>query len=170
MEATIMSGFRDNLEKTIAKLLKNYILIFINRKKIMNLTNGKIETNILKSKEQEKDRIRLNLKNLTIESRQIENIMKNHKLGRWGFGGSRAVFEYDPDQYDKERTEIENRIIIERKSGIITDTTKANMELFQMQLEEIDYLEEQNTNDIISREVNHINLKEDGEADGEDGW
>ena len=165
-----MSGFQDPLEKTIAKLLKNYILIFINRKKIMNLTNGKIESNILKSKEQEKDRIRLNLKNLTVESRQIENIMKNHKLGRWGFGGSRAVFEYDPDQYDKERNEIENKILIEKKAGIITDTTRANMELFQMQQEEMDYLEEQDADDRIEKENNIITMREEGEDDGEDGW
>ena len=170
VEATIMSGFQDPLEKTIAKLLKNYILIFINRKKIMNLTNGKIESNILKSKEQEKDRIRLNLKNLTVESRKIENIMKNHKLGRWGFGGSRAVFEYDPDQYDKERNEIEKRILIEKKAGIITDTTRANMELFQMQQEEMDYLEEQDVGERIEKENNFITMREEGEYDGEDGW
>jgi len=170
VEATIMGGFQDNLEKTIANLLKNYILIFIKRKKIMNLTNEKIETNILKAKEQEKDNIRYNLKNLTVESRQIENIKKKHKLGRWSFGQSKAVFEYDADQYDKERNEIENRILIEKKAGIITDTTKANMELFQMGQEEMDYLEKQDVTDRISREVNNLDFREDGQADEEDSW
>jgi hypothetical protein len=170
VEATIMGGFQDNLEKTIANLLKNYILIFIKRKKIMNLTNDKIETNILKAKEQEKDNIRHNLKNLTVESRQIENIMKNHKLGRWSFGQSKAVFEYDADQYDKERNEIENRYLIEKKAGIITDTTKANMELFQMGQDEMDYLEKEDINIRINNEVHYINLREDGEADEEDRW
>ena len=43
--------------------------------------------------------------------------MKNHKLGRWSFGESRAVFEYDADQYDKERDEIEDRYL--KKDGLV---------------------------------------------------
>ena len=136
----------------------------------MNLTNSKIESNILKAKEQEKNRIRLNLKNLTNEQRKIENIMKNNKLGKWGFGRSRAVFEYDANQYDKERDEIENKILKEKEAGVITDTTKANMELYQIQQEELEYLEEQDVNDRISREINYLDTREDGEMDGEEEW
>ena len=170
VEATIMGGFQDPLEKTIAKLIKTYLLIFIKRRKVMNLTNSKIESNILKAKEQEKNRIRLNLKNLTNEQRKIENIMKNNKLGKWGFGRSRAVFEYDANQYDKERDEIENKILKEKEAGVITDTTKANMELYQIQQEELEYLEEQDVNDRISREINYLDTREDGEMDGEEEW
>ena len=170
VEATLMAGFQDPLEKTIAKLIKTYLLIFIKRRKVMNLTNSKIESNILKAKEQEKNRIRLNLKNLTNEQRKIENIMKNNKLGKWGFGRSRAVFEYDANQYDKERDEIENKILKEKEAGVITDTTKANMELYQIQQEELEYLEEQDVNDRISREINYLDTREDGEMDGEEEW
>ena len=170
IEDTIIKGFQDNLEKTLANLLKTYMIIFVKRKKLINLTNTKIESNILKAKEQEKDSIRQNLKNLTNEQRKIENIMKNHKLGRWSFGESRAVFEYDAEQYDKERKEIEDRYLIERRSGAITDTTKSNMELYQMEGENLDYLEKQFIDDRISTEVNYIDAREDGEADGEEEW
>jgi len=170
VEETIMSGIEFDLKKIIANLLKSYLLIFIKRKKIMNLTNLKIETNILKAKEQEKDGIRQNLKNLTEEQRTIENIMKNEKLGKWSFGQSKAVFEYDADQFDKEINEIENRIIMEKKSGIITDTTQANIEIFQMGQEELDYLEKQEVSDRISRETNFIDFREDGDADEENDW
>ena len=170
VEAILMKGFEDDLEKTIANLIKSYLLIFIKRKKIMNLTNRKIDSNILKAKEQEKDGIRLNLKNLTTEQRNIENEMKKHKLGRWGFGKSRAVFEYDAEQYDKERDEIESKILIEKRSGVISDATKAQMELYQMHQEELEYLEEQGVDERISRENNIINMREDGENDGEEEW
>ena len=62
IEDTIIKGFQDNLEKTLANLLKTYMIIFVKRKKLINLTNAKIESNILKAKEQEKDSIRQNLK------------------------------------------------------------------------------------------------------------
>ena len=124
----------------------------------------------MKAKEQEKDSIRQNLKNLTNEQRKIENIMKNHKLGKWSFGESRAVFEYDADQYDKEREEIEARYLIQRRSGTITDTTKSNMELYQMEGENLDYLEKQFVDDRISAEINYIDVREDGDADGEEEW
>lgn len=136
----------------------------------MNLTNSKIESNILKAKEQEKDKIRLNLKNLTTEQRKIETEMKKHKLGRWSFGKSRAVFEYDANQYDKERDEIESKILIEKRSGIISDATKAQMELFQIHQEELEYLEEQYVDERIEKENNFISMREDGENDGEEEW
>tara|TARA_Y100001935_G_C16866093_1_gene295545 strand:+ start:45 stop:455 length:411 start_codon:yes stop_codon:yes gene_type:complete len=136
----------------------------------MNISNSKIESNILKAKEQEKDNIRLNLKNLTNEQRDIENVMKKHKLGRWGFGRSRAVFEYDADQYDKERDEIEEKILTEKKAGLITDATRALMELNQTQQEELEYLEDKYVDERISREINHISLREEGDADGEEEW
>ena len=59
---------------------------------------------------------------------------------------------------------------MEKKSGIITDTTQANIEIFQMGQEELDYLEKQEVSDRISRETNFIDFREDGDAEEENDW
>ena len=171
VEDTLIKGINlDNLEKNVANLLKEFIKIFIKRKKLINLSNEKIEKNILKAKEKEKDRIRLNLKNLTVESRKIEDVMKNHKLGRWGFGESRAVFEYDADQYEKELMEIEKIALMEKRAGISDDVTNANMEILQFDDTMLDYLEEDIINKREMFEVNMLDSREEGELDGEEMW
>ena len=43
---------------------------------------------------------------LTIEQRKVENLKKKHRIGDWNLGQKRALFEYDKDQYDKERMQI----------------------------------------------------------------
>ena len=63
-------------------------------------------------------------------------------MGRWSFGKSRAVFEYDPEQFDKERNEIERIALLEKRSGNIDDVTIANMEILNVGNEIYDYLEE----------------------------
>ena len=34
----------------------------------------------------------------------MEDILKNQKLGKWGLGLSKAIYKYDKDQYEKEKT------------------------------------------------------------------
>ena len=36
------------------------------------------------------------------EHRKIERELKKHKLGEWSVGLSKAIFQYDPDMYDRE--------------------------------------------------------------------
>ena len=135
----------------------------------MNLTNNKIESNILKAKEQEKDNIRLNLKNLTTEQRKIETEMKKHKLGRWSFGKSRAVFEYDANQYDKERDEIEKTALMELKLGIRDEITEFNSEIYELSMidsDSLEIMEQQEVQKQIDSEVFNLSaIPEDGEED-----
>ena len=44
------------------------------------------------------------------------------------------------------------------------------MELYQMEGENLDYLEKQFVDDRISAEINYIDVREDGDADGEEEW
>ena len=170
VEDVMLKGVQDSLEKNVANLLKEYIKIFIKRKKFITLSNKKIEKMVLKSKEKEKEAIRQNLKNLTKEARKIENVMKNNKLGRWSFGKSKAVFEYDPEQFDKERDEIERIALLEKRSGNIDDVTIANMEILNVGNEMYDYLEESLIDQREMSEVNNLDLREDVDADGEEDW
>lgn len=53
------------------------------------------------------------LQKLTIEQREIENMMKVHRLGRWGVGQTKALFVYDREQYDREIKEMERISLLE---------------------------------------------------------
>ena len=66
--------------------------------------------NVSKEKEKEKDQFTKRLKELTDEERDIENQMKSHKLGIWSKGLSKGVTQYERDNYDQERKEMETII------------------------------------------------------------
>ena len=66
---------------------------------------------ILKSKESEKQEITDGLAMLTEEERDVENILKNNKLEKWGIGLQKSLFSYDPDVYDNERMMTQEKIL-----------------------------------------------------------
>ena len=98
----------------------------------MSLSRENILNSIMKSKVKEKSIITERLKDMSKERREIENLMKNHKLGNWGLGQTRALFEYDENQYDKERMEMDNIILSEMKAGVIDDVTMENRDIYMM--------------------------------------
>ena len=55
------------------------------------------------------------LGDLTVEEREIEDLMKSYSLGDWGLGKTRAVYEYDENQYD-EKTKNGRRCFIRNES------------------------------------------------------
>ena len=57
--------------------------------------------------------------------------MKNHSLGDWSIGQTRAIFEYDDKQYDKE--ELEQDALTELKSGIRDEVTEFNRDIYKME-------------------------------------
>ena len=84
---------------------------------MLNKNNESINNMVLKAKEKEKEKVKENLKSLTIEEREVENIKKKHSLGEWGVGQTRAIFEYDENQYDKEREKQESDILFDIKKA-----------------------------------------------------
>jgi len=63
---------------------------------------------LLVAKEKEKDQITNFLKNMTDEQREIENLMKNNKLGKWAKGQSKELYSYTKESYDAEMAVIES--------------------------------------------------------------
>jgi hypothetical protein len=59
-----------------------------------------------RSKDKEKNRIITYFGKMTIEKRKIEDAFKNYKLGRWNVGQQKGLFQYDPNTYQRERTEM----------------------------------------------------------------
>lgn len=64
---------------------------------------------LLVAKEKEKDSITDYLKDMSDEQREIENLMKNSKLGKWSKGQSKELYSYTRDAYDTEMAELEQR-------------------------------------------------------------
>ena len=88
--------------------------------------------------------------------------MKNHSLGDWSVGQTRAIFEYDEKQYDKELDELEQTALVEMRAGIADEVTGYVKEIYELQ-------EDQMVSDRINSEVNDLShLAEDddfGERD-----
>jgi hypothetical protein len=130
----------------------------------LNFSKDAIMKNILKSKQKEKSGITERLKNLTIEQRKVENVKKNLKLGDWGIGQTKALFQYDENQYDKERDYIERMAIMEKKAGIEDDVTRENREIYAME-----HLEEMEIEMRENKELD-LDMRDEGERDGEELW
>lgn len=162
-DASILRGEREQIEQVTCSLLSVYLTKIEAYKKLLNVDNETLNKRVLKSKEKEKSKITLRLKDLTVEEREIENIMKNHSLGDWGVGQTRAIFEYDDKQYDKERREIEQDALTELKSGIRDEVTEFNRDIYKME-----YLEKMAEDHRINAEINDLSvIAEDGEETGD---
>ena len=164
VDEDILRGQEESLRKIVSNTLRYYIIIFIKRKKLMSLSRENILNSIMKSKVKEKSIITERLKDMSKERREIENLMKNHKLGNWGLGQTRALFEYDENQYDKERMEMEQIILAEMKAGIVDDVTMENRDIYMME-----HLEEQAI-EMRENEALKLDMREEGDRDEEELW
>ena len=131
-----------------------------------------INKNVLKSKTKEKEQIVKRLGDLTVEEREIEDIMKNSSLGDWSLGRTKAIFEYDENQYDKERQKMEEDALLEMKAGGLDDVSEFNRELYNIS-DIIDTRENDDVANRINAEINDLSfLPEDddfGDMDGHGG-
>ena len=93
--------------------------------------------------------------------------MKNHSLGDWSIGQTRAIFEYDENQYDKEREELEKIALMELKMGVRDEVTEFSSEIYKLNMidsDAYDFMEQQAIQANIDKEVfNLAAIAEDGE-------
>ena len=81
------------------------------------------------------------------DEREINNLMKNHKLGDWGKGSEKGLTQYVQDNFDTERTNREKRIILERNLELNKDN------LDNINILALDYEEEQRNIQDIEEDV-----------------
>jgi len=129
----------------------------------IDLSYTEIMEKVLRSKEKEKDEMTTYLKDLTDEEREIENIHKNNKLGKWGVGLTRSVVHYDADAYDQERDKMEQRLELNAQLGRLDVVDTMHLDIF-----EIDALERNQTDqDIAAEELDMTNIANDDDPDGD---
>ena len=73
------------------------------------LAMSKLRQRLLVAKEKEKNQITDYLKEMSDEQREIENLMKNNKLGKWAKGQSKEIYSYTKDAYDSEMAALEKQ-------------------------------------------------------------
>jgi len=105
-EVQIEAGNKLALKQKIANLLRTMILSIQINKNHIHMSYKTIRERLKKSKDKEKKRITDRFKELTIEDRQVENMLKKYKLGKWNVGQQRGLVVYDKDTSDRERLEM----------------------------------------------------------------
>tara|TARA_B100000925_G_scaffold186360_1_gene140840 strand:- start:483 stop:1355 length:873 start_codon:yes stop_codon:yes gene_type:complete len=155
IELAIIEGKRENMLDEVCNLLTVYAKNFQKYKKILSRTKDYINKEVLKSKEKEKAGITKRLGDLTMEQREVQNIHKNQSLGVWSVGLTRAIYEYDDDQFDKEFMAREHRDALERKAGLDASDQMA-------------HLEEQSIQNRIDAELNDLSIIPEEDDDNRD--
>jgi hypothetical protein len=87
--------------KSILVTVRALIQLFI--KERLNYSLDLVKEKIAKADEKERDSFINDIDKMGDDDKKLELIRKNLGLGRWAIGGTKLIYSYDPDQYDKER-------------------------------------------------------------------
>ena len=158
-----LQGEKKQLRMKTAQLLKVFLNIMTDHKKIVDLTYDKIMDVVFKSKEREKNTFTDRLKVLTDEERNVDTILKKNKLGVWGKGLQKGLTTYTQETYDEEREYMD-------KIGEVEKNLRKNKNVTDNNLEQYidDYLEDSNNANNIAAEENDMCGFTDDYMDGDD--
>lgn len=95
-------GVADNARGTM-EILKLCITQFTTEG--LNYTPAQIKTLMARRDEVEKMRLITRLDRMTPEQKRVELVNKKLGLGDWAVGGTKLIYAYDKDQYEREREE-----------------------------------------------------------------
>jgi hypothetical protein len=98
------SSEKDTVHASFKSLFRDLILQYEEEKMSYNPTE--VREKIAEAKEKEKQGFIQIFDNLPDEERQIELIKKRAKIGRWAQGNGKLAYSYDPDDYDRRRSEM----------------------------------------------------------------
>ncbi len=100
----------DNSIKIIYELLAATLVKF--KRERLAFNDSELRERITVINEKEKMKIIKDLNDKTEEEKAVELVNKKLGIGRWAVGGTKLIYAYDPDYYDKERE-------MRAKAGII---------------------------------------------------
>ena len=107
-EMSMVSAENVELKKVVAELLGVFINMMISDKAAINVNKKSIKEDITQSKDKEKDIITRELRDMQKDERQVENLMKNLRIGDWNVGGTKGLRFYVAETYDQERAVMES--------------------------------------------------------------
>ena len=161
----VIMGNKKALGQKVAELLIAYLRILEKDKSAIDFNFANIKEKLTRVKDKEKDGVVERIGAMSVPERQLENMMKTHKMGIWSRGTSQTgIVIYDQDYYDEERDEMEKIAQKERQLGKRDYVTDMNREIYLMDaLEEDRVAEEIEAHELDMR----TGIPEDDDA-GED--
>jgi hypothetical protein len=154
-------GEKQSMSEKMSQLITGFLSIGYKEQTSVHISYEDLMDKVVRSKEKEKDGIVEYLTELTTEEREIENMFKNFKIGRWSVGMQKGYRQYDGDTYDQERTDIENRAILETKLKRVDGVTEGLMDVFaldeMMQQKDNEFTEQEELAIEYNGEDNNIN-------------
>ena len=92
---------------TSDRFLASFINSLLNKYRVERLSYDptQIRQKLEESKEREKQRFIGELDRMKPEEKALELVKKRIGIGRWAIGGTKLVYAYDPDQWEKNRQE-----------------------------------------------------------------
>ncbi len=94
---------RDNSVRLLYQIVTTALAKF--RKERLSYSDKEIKERLQVRAEQEKVKIIEEIKAMSEDKKRIEMIYKKLGLEKYSIGGTKAVYQYDPERYDIERTE-----------------------------------------------------------------
>jgi hypothetical protein len=164
-ELDIVMGDKKELSDKIAMILTSFMSVIDVDKKSIDFNYTILMERILRSKEREKDVITENFKKMTDETRQVQDLIKNHRLEQWNKGMQKGLFRYEKDTYDDERAEQDRLtkidIMLKQKNQETNDT--AVLELTEQQLADEEMDMEDNQIDYMGEDADYDEMGMDGD-------
>ena len=108
--------------------------------------------------------LRLLLEVETSVQREVEDIFKAQKLGKWGVGEQKGFRTYQAETYDQERMDMERQMEKEVRLGKMDAVTAMNRDIFRYDME----LRDAEAHAIEAEEADIGYLGEDNDNAGEE--
>jgi len=124
-----------------------FLNIVCKDKETIDYNYDKLMDRIGRAKEKEKTIMTDYLKDMTEDARNVERVLKQHKLGKWSLGEQKGYREYQGDMYDKERDDMEERLQREINTGHIDIVSRLNTDIYDRD-HVAELMEEREINDI----------------------
>jgi len=152
------------MSQRVAGLISAVMQVTCLDKDAIDYSYDDVMERITRAKEKEKDMIVEYLTEMSDEERNIENMFKNHRIGRWSVGMQKGFTVYQGDTYDQERDAIEKRALMEMKLGKVDGVTEGLMDIFAMDEE----MRMQAIAEIEDEEYDMSHIGEDNDGYGEE--
>jgi hypothetical protein len=159
-----VEGERRQLETQLATSIVALMQVVCGEKEAINFNYQTLMERVLRAKEKEKEMITDYLKEMTDEEREVEDIFKAQKLGKWGVGEQKGFRVYQAATYDQERLDMDDQIAKEMRLGKQDAVTAMNMDIFRYDMDMADA----NAAAIEAEEYDMRHIGEDNDGAGEE--
>jgi hypothetical protein len=106
-EVSIVAQENTELKNMVANLLLVFFKIIMTDKSAINVNKKSVKEDITQSKDKEKDIITREFRDMQVAEREVENLLKNLRLGDWNVGATKGLRFYVPETYEEERLQME---------------------------------------------------------------